>query len=66
MKKFLQILKDGQWKYVFCNHPNRGVCLTSFRRTALLERDLEWFQMHYANDTFRVVDFKNAPETIKR
>ena len=55
--KRLQILKNGEWKYVFCisgNAPAGGIITTESREKALKHYDYEYFKSHFGNDEFRI------------
>lgn len=53
--KRLQVFKDNCWQYVFCYNRQYGIIVTDDRKKALKERDLEYFQNKYGNNTFRVI-----------
>jgi len=52
--KRLQVLKEGQWKYVFCYNQHTGIVTTNKYHLALKERDLEYFKDRFGNDSFRI------------
>jgi len=52
MKK-LQIKREGEWKYVFCQ--NTGAIITTETKRKALDAayHLEYFRNHYGNDEFQ-------------
>ena len=56
----LQVLENGEWKYVFCRNELTGVVTTQDRRKALRGKGaLEYFQTKFANSEFRLTSLKN-------
>ena len=53
-QKALQVLRDGEWRYVFCYNPQTGLVLTNNRSKAInASLDIEVFRSKFANDEFR-------------
>lgn len=55
--KRLQVLLDGEWKYVFCrNELERDPITTEDKKSAIkgIEHSLKYFQQHFGNHEFRI------------
>ncbi len=66
----LQVLRDGQWHYVFCHNTGRIVTTADRRKALSAKLDLQWFANKFGNDTFRAeptgAELLAAVESLKR
>ena len=52
--KRLQILRNGEWQWVFCQTYDSQIIITKDRRKAIKPFDLGYFASKYGNEQFRV------------
>ena len=69
-KRFLQVLNNGIWEYVFCRIENKNFPVTckEFSKAIKCYDDnnaFDYFQSKFANDYFRIVKVDKTGNIVK-